>query len=232
MTNKSSSVFEILKTHQLIAFLAPKSAGDCITAYETLAPTGVVLEIAFRTAAALDGIRATIAKHPDALLLAGTVMTPKQAEAAIGAGVAGVISADYIPSVVETCARVDVMCIPGGLGDAGKQLVQKAEVYGCDFETLREKYPYQWVHKLFPTTTEHLNFISLSKPWKAAFKGLSMVYTGGISLKNLGELAGYDPDGIFCGSAVTQRIEDPQKMREEAERWLAIIRGEKQKIMA
>jgi 2-dehydro-3-deoxygluconokinase len=231
MTNKSSGVFEILKAHQLIAFLAPRSIEDCITAYETLAPMGVVLEIAFRTAVALDSIKATIAKHPDALLLAGTVMTPKLAEAAIGAGVAGVISADYIPAVVEACAHADVMCVPGGLGDAGKQLVQKAEVYGCDFETLRDKYPYQWVHKLFPTTTEHLNFISLSKPWKAAFKGLRMVYTGGISFKNLGELVQYDPDGIFCGSAVTQRIDDPQQMKAEAERWLAIIRGEKMKVV-
>jgi 2-keto-3-deoxy-6-phosphogluconate aldolase len=232
MKNKSESVFEILKIHRLIAFLAPKSAEDCIAAYETLAPMGVVLEIAFRTAVALEGIRATLAQHPDALVLAGTVMTLKQADAAIASGVAGIISADYIPSVVETCARADVMCIPGGLGDAGKQLVQKAEIYGCDFQTFGEKYPYQWVHKLFPTTTEHLNFISLSKPWKAAFKGLRMVYTGGISLRNLGELVRYDPDGIFCGSAVTQSIDDPKKMKEEAFRWLEIIRGETPKTGA
>lgn len=223
--NKSEKAFEILKANRLIAFLAPETVDDCITAYETLAPMGVVLEIAFRTGKALDGIRATLEKHPDALVLAGTVMTPKQAEQAIGAGAAGVISADYIPKVVERCVEYDVMCVPGGLGDAGKQLVQKAELYGCDFEMLRETRPYQWIHKLFPATTEHQVFYSLAGPWKSAFKGLRMVYTGGISLGNLGDLVRYDPDGIFCGSAVAKRIHEPEKMREEAKRWLDIIKN-------
>ncbi|HDQ45180.1 MAG TPA: bifunctional 4-hydroxy-2-oxoglutarate aldolase/2-dehydro-3-deoxy-phosphogluconate aldolase [bacterium] len=223
--HRSQKIFEVLTTRRLIAFLAPQTVEDCVRAYETLAPMGIVLEIAFRTAAALEGIRATVEKHPDALVLAGTVMTSKQADAAVRAGVAGIISADYVPSVVEACVGADVMCVPGGLGDAGKQLVQKAELYGCDFEALREKYPYQWIYKLFPATTENLNFVSLSKAWKAAFKGLRMVYTGGISLQNLGGLAAQDPEGIFCGSAVTRRIDDPGKMKEEAGRWLDIIRG-------
>jgi 2-dehydro-3-deoxyphosphogluconate aldolase/(4S)-4-hydroxy-2-oxoglutarate aldolase len=223
--NKSASVFDLLKSRQLIAFVAPETVDDCVTAYETLSPMGIVLEIAFRTQKALDGIKATLEKHPDALVLAGTVMTPKQAGQAIEAGAAGIVSADYIAKVVERCVESDVMCVPGGLGDVGKQLVQKAELYGCDFEMLREIRPYQWIHKLFPATTEHQVFYSLAGPWKSAYKGLRMVYTGGVSLGNLGDLVRYDPDGIFCGSAVAKRIHEPEKMREEAERWLGIIKN-------
>ena len=222
--NKSAKIFDVLKTNQLIAFLAPEKVQDCITAYETLKPMGIVLEISFRTRAALEGIRATLAKYPDALVLAGTVMTPKQADEAIKAGAAGIISADYIPDVVERCVRSDVMCVPGGLGDVGKQLVQKAELYGCEFELLGEKYPYQWIYKLFPAAAEKLSFLGLSKAWKSVFKGLRLVYTGGVSLSNLSELVRQDPEGIFCGSAVTRMIREPEKMREEAKQWIGLIK--------
>ena len=221
--NRSANVFKQIQKTQLVAFLAPKTKEDCLTAYEVMTPMGIVLEVAFRTDAALEGIQYTLQKYPDALLLAGTVMTSKQAELAIEAGVAGIISADYISNVVEICAQQDMMAIPGSLGDVGKQLVQKAEIYGCDLSELKEKAPYQWIHKLFPATTEHQNFISVAKAYKAAYKGLQMMYTGGISLNNLESLVQYDPDGIFCGSAITKEINRPDAMEEEAKRWLQLI---------
>jgi 2-keto-3-deoxy-6-phosphogluconate aldolase len=221
---KSEKAFETLKSRRLLAFLAPESVDDCVTAYETLGPSGVILEVAFRTDKALDGIRETVRRHPDALVFAGTVMTPRQAERALDAGVAGVISADYIPGVVDACVERDVTAVPGGLSDAGKQLAHKAERYGFELEELREKRPHQWIYKLFPAVTEHARFYSLSKQYKSAYKGLRMVYTGGISLDNLAELAAYDPEGIFCGSAVCRRIREPEAMKAEAERWMEMIR--------
>jgi 2-keto-3-deoxy-6-phosphogluconate aldolase len=222
--NKSEKAFEILKSRRLLAFLAPESVNDCVTAYETLGASGVILEVAFRTDKALDGIRETVRRHPDALVFAGTVMTRKQAERAMDAGAAGVISADYIPAVVAACAERDVTAVPGGLSDAGKQLVQKAELYGCELEELREKHPHQWIYKLFPAVTEHAAFYSLSRQYKSAYKGLRVVYTGGISLDNLNALAAYDPEGIFCGSAVCRRIHEPEAMKMEAGKWMEIIR--------
>lgn len=141
--NKSEKIFVRLREKKLIALLSPKSVDQCLTAYETLNPLGVTLEIAFRSDAALNGIRAVLEKYPDALILAGTVMTSKQAKMAIEAGVAGVVSADYIPSVVDVCVKNNIMSVPGGLSDVGKQLVKKAELYDCEFEELRVKYPYQ-----------------------------------------------------------------------------------------
>ena len=54
-----------------------------------------------------------------------------------------------------------------------------------------------------------------------------MVYTGGISLNNLAELVKADPEGIFCGSAVTKSIQDPESMKTEARQWLDIIHQRK-----
>ena len=101
--SKSATVWEILQQNRLIALLNPKDPEGCLRAYETLSPLGVVLEVALRGDMALPSIESVLAKHPDALLLAGTVMTRLQARAVLDLGVAGVVSADYVPAVVEEC---------------------------------------------------------------------------------------------------------------------------------
>ena len=223
--NKSARVFARLQEHQLIALLSPKSPEQCVTAYETLDPLGITLEIAFRSQAALEGIQAVLDEYPEALLLAGTVMLPEYAELAIEAGAAGIVSADAIPDVVRLCAEEDVLCVPGGLGDVGKQLVLKAQIYDLSLEELRERVPYQWVHKLFPTVAGDLVFTGLARAWKGPFKGLNVVYTGGVNLSNLPSLVQQDPQGIFCGSALTKAIDNPEQMREEAQKWVDVVKS-------
>ncbi len=220
---KSESIFSSLQKNRLIALLTPESVAQCISAYEILNPYGVILEIALRSECALDGIKAILKEYPDALVLAGTVMTRRQAEAVIRTGVAGVVSADYIPSVVETCVKHDVMCVPGGLSDAGKQLVQKAELYGCDLNDLKEKYPYQWVYKLFPMALGTKLNIDIARSLRRPYKDLTIIYTGGITADNLSELVRCDSNSIFCGSALTNSIDNPEKMKEDVEEWLNVI---------
>ena len=72
---KSEMIFAKLKKARLVALLSPKSITECIKAYEITEAEGIILEIAFRSEHALRGIEAIIEKHPDALVLAGTVMT-------------------------------------------------------------------------------------------------------------------------------------------------------------
>ncbi|MGD2295856.1 MAG: KHG/KDPG aldolase/sugar kinase fusion protein [Candidatus Aminicenantes bacterium] len=217
--NKSEKVFRSIQKSQLIALLTPKSPNECVKAYELLKPSGIVLEVALRSERAVAGIKSILKKYPDAAVLAGTVMTREQAEKAIRAGAAGIVSADYIPEVVEACVQSDVMYVPGGLSDAGKQLVQKATKYGCSLEELREKYPYQWIYKLFPAFSGKLSNMDLPLSWKGPFKDLAVVYTGGITLNNLKEAVQKAPEGIFCASALTKNIDKPALMKEEIQRW-------------
>ncbi len=221
--SKSAEVFKRIKENRVIAILAPAATAECVEAYEILNPLGVTLEITFRSEVASKGIKAVLEKYPHALILAGTVMTEKLAEDAIGKGVAGIVSADYISEVLEVCVSEDIMYVPGGLGDVGKQLVKKADLYGCEFAELKKKYSYQWVYKLFPTVTATNSFYGITKAWKGPYKGLTVFYTGGVSEENLGDIVKNDPDGIFCGSALTKNINNPQKMEEVAEKWLSII---------
>jgi len=224
MMKKSEAVFQSLKQKQLIALLSPKSPQQCVAAYDILSPLGIILEIAFRTPAAEESIQAVLEKYPSALVLAGTVMTQNQAEKAVDAGVAGIVSADYIPIVVEIAVQNDIMCVSGGLGDVGKQLVQKAELYRCELDELRISYPYQWIHKIFPAVTGSQNFFEIAGAWKGPFKELNVVYTGGVSSANLADIANFDPNGIFCGSALVKSIDDPDVMREEAQLWSSLIK--------
>ncbi|MGD8534356.1 MAG: KHG/KDPG aldolase/sugar kinase fusion protein [Candidatus Aminicenantes bacterium] len=223
--NKSRKAFRNIQKSQLIALLTPQSQSECVKAYEMLRPFNVVLEVAMRSEYAVDGIKAIVKKFPDAIVLAGTVLNREQAEKAIQAGAAGVVSADYIPAVVDVCVEKDVMCVPGGLSDVGKQLVQKAEGYGCSLEELRDKYPYQWIYKLFPAFSGKLSNMDLSHSWKGPYKNLTVIYTGGITLDTLKEAIRKDPDGVFCASALTKYISELKQMKQDVQQWKDMLKA-------
>jgi 2-dehydro-3-deoxygluconokinase len=221
---KSEEIFKKLKEARLVALLNPKSVDECVKAFEICEAEGIILEIAFRSGYAFGGLRAILDKYPDALVLAGTVMTGRQAEQAIEVGVAGVVSADYIPDVVDMCANKDIMCIPGGLSDAGKQLVRKAEGYGCTIEDLKSNYPYQWLYKLFPAFSGEIANIDLVQAWRGPYKDLSVVYTGGITLETMKQTIQTDPQGIFCASVLAKHIDNPEKMNAEIKQWKVALK--------
>lgn len=217
--NKSEKIFSKLKKNRLIALLTPKSIDQCVTAYELLNPHNIILEVAFRSEFALDGIKAIINKYPEALILAGTVMTKEYAESAIKAGVAGIVSADFIPEVVETCVKHDVMSAPGGLSDVGKQLAYKAKAYDCSLEELRINRPYQWIYKLFPTFVGESSNMEMVKIWQGPFKDLTVVYSGGIALEQVSKIVKYDPEAIICGSSLVKNVNDIDKFKEDILEW-------------
>ena len=221
--NRSASLWEALKHSRLIALYSPDSPEECVSVYETLAPLGITLEIALRTKAALPGIAALHAQHPDALFLAGTVVSRSQAEQAMDAGAAGIVSPDFFPEVVETCVQRDILCLPGGLGDAGKQLALKAACYGCDLEELRQRYPYQWTYKLFPAMAAAPTFLETAAAWQAVYPGLTIVYTGGVTAENLYQIVRHDQNAIVCGSALGRSASTPEALTQEARRWLGVI---------
>ena len=220
---RSERIFENLKKSRLIALLTPRSTEECLKAYEIFQDLGIVLEIALRSDSGIAGIETVLAAHPDALVLAGTVMTGKQAEDAVKAGAAGVVSADYIPPVVDVCVAEDIMCVPGGLSDVGKQLVHKAEAYGLTLEELRKKYPYQWIYKLFPAYMGGRSQMDLARAWRGPYKDLSVVYTGGITEDTLNQAVLKDPQGIFCASALAKTLENPEAARLTVRRWKEIL---------
>ncbi|MFQ6037711.1 MAG: KHG/KDPG aldolase/sugar kinase fusion protein [Candidatus Aminicenantales bacterium] len=220
---KTRILFEEIQKARLVALLSPARPGECVSAYRVCRAEGIVLEVALRSENALDGIRAVLEEHSEARVLAGTVVTAAQAEEAIRAGAAGVVSPDYIPEVVAVCVDNDIMCIPGGLADAGKQLVQKAMGYGVSLEDLRKKHPHQWVYKLFPAFSGGVSHMGLAKAWKGPYPGLKVLYTGGITEETLPEAVHQDPEGIFCASALGRDAAEPEKMASMIRTWKAVL---------
>jgi len=221
----TEQLFREMEEGRLIALLTPASPEECLAAYEICRDTGITLEIAFRSESGAAGIELVKETHPEALMLAGTVMTAAQAEAAIAAGAAGVVSADYIPEVVDVCVNHDIMCIPGGLSDAGKQLVRKADRYGCSLEDLKAKHPWQWIYKLFPAFSGNSSAVHLPEAWRGPWRDLTVVYTGGISFDTLPIALTTDRNGIFCASALLKHLDDREETVAEISRWQKVISG-------
>ena len=70
-------------------------------------------EITFRTSAAEEAIRLVSERYPGFLLIAGTVLTPKQADIAMSAGARAIVSPGLNPIVVAHCMKNGYPVIPG-----------------------------------------------------------------------------------------------------------------------
>jgi 2-dehydro-3-deoxyphosphogluconate aldolase/(4S)-4-hydroxy-2-oxoglutarate aldolase len=72
-----------------------------------------VLEITLRTPAALEGIRRIIEAAPQALVGAGTVLTPEQGQAAAAAGARFAVSPGMTPRLVAAANEWPIPFLPG-----------------------------------------------------------------------------------------------------------------------
>lgn len=70
-------------------------------------------EVTFRTSAAEEAIRLIHKTHPDFLLAAGTVLNTSQADKAMAAGAAFIVSPGFNPQVVKHCINKGYPVIPG-----------------------------------------------------------------------------------------------------------------------
>ncbi|XVQ82376.1 bifunctional 4-hydroxy-2-oxoglutarate aldolase/2-dehydro-3-deoxy-phosphogluconate aldolase [Microbispora siamensis] len=72
-----------------------------------------VIEVTLRTSAALDAIRRIAAEVPEAVVGAGTVRSPEDVEAAIGAGARFLVSPGTTPGLLAAMLAAGVPFLPG-----------------------------------------------------------------------------------------------------------------------
>lgn len=70
-------------------------------------------EVTFRTPAALEALRRMAAAHPELLVGAGTVLTPRQVDEARDAGARFIVSPGIDPAVVDHCLEREIPVFPG-----------------------------------------------------------------------------------------------------------------------
>jgi len=124
-------------------------------------------EITYRTAAAGEGIRRMVARFPEMLVGAGTVVTVEQAKQAVDAGARFIVSPGFDRRVVEWCLEHKVPVMPG--------IATPTEILMALEQGLT-------VLKFFPA--EALGGKATLEAIAAAYVGVRYVPTGGITATN------------------------------------------------
>ena len=144
-------------------------AEDAIPLAQALKNGGLCCaEITFRTDAAEEAIRLIHKEFPEFLIAAGTVLTPKQADAAINAGATFIVSPGLNPNVVKHCNDKGYPVIPGVCTPTE---VEAAMSLGLSYL------------KFFPA--EAAGGVKMIKAMSAPYTKIKFMPTGGIGVSNI-----------------------------------------------
>jgi 2-dehydro-3-deoxyphosphogluconate aldolase/(4S)-4-hydroxy-2-oxoglutarate aldolase len=142
-----------------------------------------VIEVTMRTAAAPDAIAAIAEQVPEALVGAGTVLSPEHATDIVAAGAKFIVSPGLHEDVVSTANKLGVPIIPGV---ATASELQRAWNLG-----LR-------ILKFFPA--EQAGGIPMIKSLASVFRDVVFMPTGGVSPDNLRDYLKL-PAVLACGGS-------------------------------
>jgi 2-dehydro-3-deoxyphosphogluconate aldolase / (4S)-4-hydroxy-2-oxoglutarate aldolase len=111
---RNASLLATLRLAPVIPVLTIDSAAQAVPLARALVAGGLpVLEVTLRTDAALEAIEA-IARHvPDAVVGAGTVLTPSQVDESVSAGARFLVSPGATTRLAEAAARGPAPLLPG-----------------------------------------------------------------------------------------------------------------------
>jgi len=151
-----------------------EDAKDAVPTAQALLAGGVdIMEITFRTAAALDAIRAVARECPDMCVGAGTVLTLEQGKAAVEGGAKFIVSPGFNTELVSWCKETGVNVTPGCVTPTE---ITEALSMGID------------VLKFFPANI--YGGLDAMKALAAPFGKVKFIPTGGVSDKNLSDYMG------------------------------------------
>jgi 2-dehydro-3-deoxyphosphogalactonate aldolase len=103
-----------LKAVPLIAILRGLSPAEALPVGQALVSTGwTLIEVPLNSPQPLDSIAAMAAAFPEALIGAGTVLTPQDVRNVHAAGGQLIVSPNFNPAVVREAVRLELVCLPG-----------------------------------------------------------------------------------------------------------------------
>lgn len=162
-----------IQEKRLVPAATVEKADDAVPLAEALLAGGLdVIEITFRTQAAEEAIRRVVAKFPQMLVGAGTVLTEDQLKRAIGAGVQFAVAPGLNPDLVTESMTSNVPFIAGV---ATPTEIDRGIALGC-----------KWL-KFFPA--DALGGVKTLKAFAGPFAhtGIKFIPTGGINALNAPE---------------------------------------------
>lgn len=171
---------------RLIALVRTERPGDAARAVEGLAAAGVrVVEISLTTPDALDALEQTSkALGEQALIGAGTIRTPADAERAVAAGAAFLVAPNIHVDVLDWATERDVLHLPGCFSPSELALALERRAH---------------LVKLFPASRLGPDYVH---DLLAPFPDARLVPTGGITTANARAFLDAGAVALAVGSAL------------------------------
>lgn len=167
MSGADPRVRAVLKLAPVIPVFTPDDVDDAVQVAQALFRGGLpVIEVTLRTPRALEAIKAMVEAVPDAVVGAGTVMTPAQMQAAKAAGARFAVSPGATPTLYAAARDADLPYLPGVA--TGSELIVGLE-HGVD------------TFKFFPAV--QAGGAALLSAWHGPFADVRFCPTGGISVQ-------------------------------------------------
>ena len=182
--NLQMDMVETLKKAGIIPVIVIEDEAQAVPLARALVKGGLpVLEVTFRTKAAAGAIAAIAREVPDAVVGAGTLLTPAMVKAAKAAGATFGVAPGFDPVVVQAAKDADLPFCPGV---ATASELSQALTAGAPMV------------KFFPA--EAAGGVKMIKNLLGAFRftGVKFMPTGGVNLSNVGEYLAV-PEIVCCG---------------------------------
>jgi 2-dehydro-3-deoxyphosphogluconate aldolase/(4S)-4-hydroxy-2-oxoglutarate aldolase len=178
-----SDVIDRIGALRIVPVIAIDDAADAPALGEALAKGGLpIAEVTFRTAAAADAITA-MARQPDLLVGAGTVLNVDTVKRAMDCGAKFIVSPGCNPKVIRYCVDNKIPITPGTATPTDIELA-------LDFGLT--------VVKFFPA--EAIGGIKTLKAVAAPYGMMRFMPTGGITPENLAQYLAF-PKVLACGGS-------------------------------
>jgi 2-dehydro-3-deoxyphosphogluconate aldolase/(4S)-4-hydroxy-2-oxoglutarate aldolase len=110
----SSSAASVLDLAPVVPVVVVSDAADAVPLARALVAGGLpAIEVTLRTPGALDAMRAIAGEVPEAVVGAGTVLTPEQVGACVAAGARFLVSPGWTDTLLEAMRGSGVPFLPG-----------------------------------------------------------------------------------------------------------------------
>ena len=180
----ADDIDEILERSPLIALVQADEAETAVQTSRALIAGGIsIIEVLFRTDAALDCLRAVAQEVPEAVAGAGTVLSAGQADEALEAGARFIVSPGLDEGVVGVARSAGAPVFPGICTATELQ-----GAYNLGLETV----------KFFPASIA--GGVPALKALASVFRTMRFIPTGGVSPANLADFLAI-PAVVACGGS-------------------------------
>ncbi|MGH8803859.1 MAG: 2-dehydro-3-deoxy-6-phosphogalactonate aldolase [Polaromonas sp.] len=207
--NPHQKFSKALQTVPLVAILRGLQPAEALPVGQALLSTGwTLIEIPLNSPRPLDSIAAMAGAYPQALVGAGTVLTPEDVRNVQAAGGQLIVSPNFNPAVVREAVRLGMVCLPGVMTASEAFGALEAGATGL---------------KIFPT---EMITPAVVKALRAVLPaGTVVLPVGGITPDNMRPYLAAGANGFGIGSALYQPGMSAQDVAENAMKFIAACAG-------